>query len=80
MSKPRLLEDITADMLLELDKAVKEFGAFNSAHEGIAIIKEEYDELWDEIKKRDWNKADMREEAIQLGAMAIRFVFDIIQE
>lgn len=52
---------------------------FNSAHEGFAIIKEELDELWDEIKKRETNRnmAKITDEAIQVGAMALRFLVDV---
>ena len=35
----------------ELLSATEKFGPFNSTHEGYAVIKEELDELWDEIKK-----------------------------
>ena len=63
----------------EYDRAIGEHKPFNSAHEGYAVIKEEYDELWDEIKKkaakRDPKK--LQEEAAQLGAMALRFIVDI---
>lgn len=63
----------------EYDKAIAEHKPFHSAHEGAAIIKEEYDELWDEIKKkaakRDPRK--LQEEAAQLGAMALRFIVDV---
>lgn len=60
----------------ELQDATRKFGAFNSAHEGYAVLKEEVDELWDEIKKgHDVNR--MQEEAIQVAAMAIRFLYDI---
>ncbi len=57
-------------------------GPFHGAHEGYAVIKEELDELWEEVKK----KADARDpeklqkEAVQLGAMAARFVIDICME
>lgn len=52
-------------------------GRFNSAHEGFAVLKEEVDELWDEVKARDRDMSAMREEAIQVAAMALRFIEDV---
>jgi hypothetical protein len=53
---------------------------FNSAHEGYAVILEEMDELWDEIKKRREIRdlVKMQIEAIQIAAMAMRFVIDCV--
>lgn len=59
----------------EFERATKKFNKFNSAHEGYAVIKEELDELWDAIK--DNRKTDYENEAIQVAAMAIRFIEDI---
>lgn len=66
-------------IFIEYDKAVEKFDPFHSAHEGYAVLKEEVDELWDEIKKGQ-NKNRMREEALQVVAMAIRFIQDICDE
>ena len=75
MNKEEALVMITNEYL----KASLKFPKFNSPHEGIAVIKEEYDELWDEIKKkksrRDTTK--MRNEAKQVAAMAMRFMVDL---
>jgi len=59
--------------------AVKKFGAFHNAHEGWGVIREEYLELEDEIRKKqkDYDLGKMRKEAMQLGAMALRFMIDI---
>lgn len=55
---------------------------FSCAHEGYAVILEELDELWDHVKtnqgKRDLDK--MRKEAVQVAAMAIRFIVEVIDE
>lgn len=67
--------EVVALVLAELDRATAKFGTFNSGHEGYAIIKEEVDELWNEIKANNPNRA--REEAIQVAAMAIRFLIDL---
>lgn len=58
----------------EIERATKKYGPFNSPHEGYGIILEELDEMWDEIKANDIERA--REEAIQVAAMAIRFLMD----
>lgn len=55
--------------------ASKKFAPFNSSYEGFAVLKEEVDELWDEVKRNDSQKAQA--EAIQVGAMAIRFLTDV---
>lgn len=56
-------------------------GMMHSAHEGYAVILEEADELWDEVKKNPRKHPEraelMRKEAVQLAAMAIRFLVDI---
>ena len=69
-------------IVVELRRATATNGPFHSAHEGIAVIREEYDELWDEIKKKaiDRDPEKLQEEAVQLGAMAVRFIIDICME
>lgn len=63
----------------ELDRATRKFPPMNSAHEGYAILWEEVGELWQEVMKNPLkrNKAKMRNEAIQVAAMAIRFIEDV---
>ena len=62
----------------ELSEARRNWPDFHSAHEGFAVLLEEVDELkahvWTRDDKRD--VAKMRAEAIQVAAMAIRFVED----
>lgn len=71
-----------AEVETELRKATKKFGAFNSSHEGYAVILEELDELkehvWMNNSKRDL--LAMRKEAVQLAAMALRFIVDVCNE
>jgi hypothetical protein len=80
-------------------------GDFHNAHEGFAVLKEEVDELWENVKlnpKRidvslvypamtpddvvakmrqekqcEIHRQRMREEAIQVAAMAIRFAAEL---
>ena len=60
----------------EYRRAIFLFPPFHSAHEGYAVLLEEVDELWDEIKgnKKPGAYERMRKEAIQVGAMALRFL------
>ena len=72
-----VLAAVLTDVVNELDKATKTHGSFASAHEGWAVLKEEVDELWDEVKRRVKDPVAMRKEAIQVAAMGLRFVFDV---
>ncbi|MEN6567173.1 MAG: hypothetical protein ABFC57_12835 [Veillonellales bacterium] len=68
-----------AEVIEELEKAIKNHVPMNSAHEGYAVIKEELDELWDEVKKRNPDPELLRMEARQVAAMGIRFMIDILR-
>jgi len=70
---------IAGEMMHEMRRATKLFGPFASGHEGYGVLKEELDELWDEIKLKDGHPTDLRT-AIHLGAMAIRFVYDLCDQ
>lgn len=63
----------------ELYNARSIYGAFNSAHEGCGVLREEFEELWDEVRAKNGARdiAKMRHEAIQTAAMAIRFIIDV---
>lgn len=74
------LPAITFDVLAELSGATAKFGAFASAHEGYAVILEELDELWDEVRLKTGTREGQYTEAKQVAAMAIRFMLDVCQE
>lgn len=61
----------------ELEKARGKFPAFNSPHEGKAVIEEELDELWQHVKANTGTTDEALEEAIQVAAMALRYVVDL---
>jgi len=69
------LQVIALAMVTELQIASGKFAPFNSPHEGYAVIKEELEELWEAVKRNDIRQACG--EAVQLGAMAMRFLYDI---
>jgi hypothetical protein len=51
---------------------------FNSTHEGYGVLLEEVDELWDDVKSNQ--KINSLDEAIQVGAMALRYMTDLFTE
>lgn len=76
------IADVTTAVQREVARAKSKFLPFNSAHEGFAVLWEEVDELWDEVRKnqRVRDKALMRTEAIQVAAMAVRFVMEVCDQ
>ncbi len=62
----------------ELRRATKKFGSFHNSHEGYAVLLEEVDELWDDIKANNLYKSC--DEAIQVAAMAIRYLVDLMPD
>ena len=68
--------DILNDIIDEVKSAKEQFPDFHSKHEGYAVLLEEVDELWDDIKSN--NEEGMYGEAIQVAAMAVRFILDCL--
>lgn len=68
-------DDACAEIFHEAIEARRAYPPFNSSHEGYAVLLEEVDELWADVKTNNVEHAI--EEAIQVGAMAIRFIADM---
>lgn len=79
MSQSRKLARALDAVQAEYERASEGYRPFNSAHEGLAVIMEEFEELkaqvWLKREERDSNK--MMTEAKHLAAMAIRFIVDV---
>ena len=75
----KLYSRVQREVAEELDRALRKHGKMANAHEGYAVILEELDELWDEIKVRQSKRRPkkMKREANQVAAMAMRFVMEI---
>lgn len=71
-----LLNTASQEIVDEYRRAAQNFPPMHSPHEGWAVLKEEVDELWEAVRKGD--EVNMREEAIQVGAMALRFLLDVV--
>lgn len=69
------MESAFGAIYLELMCAMSLHGSMRSAFEGYGVIAEEFDELWDDIKTN--NKEHASEEAVQVAAMAVRFILDV---
>lgn len=61
----------------EIERSRNMHGSFNGSHEGYAVILEEVEELWAEVKKKNRDHDAMKKECIQIAAMAIKFAEDI---
>jgi hypothetical protein len=73
-----LIQHILNDVERELCSAVSSHAPIHSAHEGYAVLLEEVRELEVEVfKNPKKHERRLREEAIQVAAMAIRFIHDV---
>lgn len=72
--KPDL--DEAARMATEAAKAAeqKHGKGYASWHEAWAVLREEVDELWDEVKLREQSISSIRLEAIDIAACALRII------
>ena len=77
------LEEIERLIRIEFLRATKQYGPMKSLHDGYAILLEEVDELWDAIKLKPEHFSKLpaiREEAVQVAAMAMRSLYDCCGE
>ena len=74
------LVELIGDVRDETLIAMRSFPPFNSAHEGWAVIHEELDELWAHVKGNTGESSAARQEAVQIAAMALRYVVDLYYE
>ncbi len=75
---PRL-DKVLADVREEVVSATQMHRPMCSRHDGWAVIFEELDELWDEIRANNRGPEE-RAEAIQVAAMGVRYILDLIDE
>lgn len=78
---PTPLDQVLALVRDEVASAQSQHGPMASTWEGYAVILEELDELWDEVKaaKRSTTSPRLQAEAVQVAAMACRFLLDVCQ-
>lgn len=69
------MDTVLFDVKAEIIKATEKHGPFPTAHHGYAVILEELDEAWHEIK-HGTSEQRLRAEMVQVAAMAVRFLMD----
>ena len=72
------METAVGLVFAELRRAEEKFGGFASPHEGYAVLLEEVDELWHEVKHGTPGR--QRAEAVQVAAMGLRFLLNLCEE
>lgn len=75
------LVNIFQEILNEIERSKKKHKeSFSSNHEWYGVLQEEFDELWDEIKKVKGcyvGTEEMKKEAIHVAAMAIKGILSL---
>lgn len=67
-------EQIVELVCAELDREVLKYGDFHSHNEAYAVILEELDALWMDIKNNDGSSSLANKRATRVAAMAIKYV------
>jgi hypothetical protein len=70
-------KQLIKDIQKEIEYSRSKFGAFHSDHEAYAVILEEFDELWDDIKSNS-SKTKKYQETIQCIAMLTCYINEVI--
>lgn len=68
------METVIKDIIEEVERVSIKVKPYHSLHEGYGVMLEEFDELWDEIKKKDRNLTRIYSEAKQVACTSIRFM------
>ena len=76
-------ENLAMEVAAEVKRAQSLFAPINGPHEGLGVIMEEFDEFKAEVYKYNLGKnrdtrPQMRAELIQLAAMCLRTIHDVI--
>ena len=74
-----MMRDFLHDLGNEVVRAEQLHAPFHSLHEAYAVILEEVDELWDEVRKKNERRDPhpVRAELVQIAAMCWRAARDL---
>lgn len=68
----QLIEILESEMRFGFGK----YGPYHTSHEHYAVLLEEVEEWWDEIKGNTDNRPEAHYELIQIAAVALRYVLE----
>lgn len=73
---PTPLDGILREVRAEVNRANDIHGGYNSAHEAYAVLLEEVEEFWEEVRRKrsERDPARMRAELVQVAAVAVRAI------
>lgn len=74
------LERVLEAVAHEVRRAQGLFSPIRNEHEGYAVLLEEVDEFWDEVKRKNPDYAAMYKELVQVAAMAVRTTVDVVAQ
>jgi hypothetical protein len=87
LKKMKTHEEKTKDILHLIENEVARAKTmfpenFVNQHEGYAVMLEEVDEFWDEVKKnqKNYDLLKQKKEAIQIAAMAVRICVELLYD
>lgn len=76
----RKLDGVLAEVRAEVERAIEKHGLIASAHEGYAVILEEADELFDEVKADRGYQESARTEAKQIACTAVKYILSLFDK
>ena len=76
------IDTAIADVRAELERAMALWPSMRSCHEGISLVREEFDEAWEIVKQKPSKRclSDLRAELVQVASMAIRMIAETCNE
>lgn len=80
VTRTQTATEILPDLLVELYKADQKHGPMQECIEGLYTLRCEVEELTREVHRKNKDLPQLRKEAVQVGAMALKFLRDCCQE
>lgn len=77
MNEVKRAEKFLGEVSAEWCRASGQHPAMTTVHEAAAVIREEYDEFWDEVRRKRHDNACLRTELVQVAAMCLRAIIDL---